>query len=54
MTPKHRAHLVNGVAPVRGCDECNEMVRASKREKFHSGRLPPWIWDNEPDDAEDE
>lgn len=54
MTSRHRSHLVNGVAPVRGCAECAEMVKAAHRDKTPSGRLPPWIWDNEPEDQEDQ
>jgi hypothetical protein len=52
MTERHRAHLVNGVAPVRGCDECAAMVRAAKRNasKTPEGRLPPWIWDDKQED----
>lgn len=54
MSPRHRDHLRNGVAPVRGCAECAAMVRAAWRNqnKLPSGRLPPWIWDD--DDDQDE
>jgi hypothetical protein len=39
-------HVRNGIAPVKGCEICDLIVRAVKsdEEKEPDGRMPPWLW----------
>lgn len=42
-------HVRNGIAPVKGCEICDRIVKSSlhNEEKEPDGRQPPWLWDDQ-------
>ena len=45
-------HVVNGIAPVEGCEICELLIKAVKSDeaKEPDGRMPPWLWEKERDE----